>query len=149
MKIFVANQNRTADLGAVIRQAVQTRQRGAQVPLLDPPALSALALARARSEAEYLKELLRLMPYRSAVNTLDFDIPRQPGVWGWIMSRLKAFFWKLLRYQHDRILFRQNLINETGVSALEYESALRQKNIAELDQRLRRLEALAQLETSS
>ena len=142
MKIFVANKDRTADLGADIRAAAQVLMRGGEreVPAQLPPDLSALSLTRGKSDADYLANLIRLIRYRDAVDTLDFDIPRKPGLAGLIMSRIKAFLWKLLRYQHDRIAFRQNLINTQLTSGLAFEVAARQKEIAELKRRVTELE---------
>ncbi len=143
MKILVANKDRTDDLGADIQKSAQVRMRGGEreVPAQIAPDISALSLARPKSEADYLNNLIRLIRYRDAVDTHDFAIPRQPGMSGLILSRLKSFLWKLLRYQHNRIAFRQNLINGLCTSALEFEIACRRKAVADLDQRLQRLES--------
>lgn len=142
MKIFVANKDRTDDLGAAIRASAQVRMRGREreMPAQLPPEISALALAQAKSDAEYLDHLIRLISYRDAVDTLDFNIPRKSGLAGLIIARIKAFLWNFLRYQHDRIAFRQNLINTQLTGAMTFEVAARQKEIAELNQRLKRLE---------
>lgn len=143
MKLSIAGQDRTQDLGPALRQQAATMARGddRHQPARIPVNISALALAQTKSDAEYLDHFIRLIRYRDAVDTLDFEIPRKPGVIGLGLARFKAFLWKLLRYQHDRITFRQNLINGLYSSALEYEVALRQKAVADLDQRLQRLEA--------
>lgn len=143
MKILVANKDRTEDLGADIRKSAQVRMRGGEreVPDRIAPDISALSLARPKSEADYLNNLIRLIRYRDAVDTHDFAIPRKSGLSGMILIRIKSFLWKLLRYQHNRIAFRQNLINGLCTSALEFEIALRQKTMADLDQRLQRLES--------
>ena len=142
MKLSVAGQDRIQDLGQALHQQAEAMERGPArrklVPL--PPEISALALARAQSDAEYMDHLIRLIRYRDAVDTLDFDIPRKPGLAGLIMTRLKAFLWKLLRYQHDRIAFRQNLINTQLTSALEFEFTQRQKETADLKRRVAELE---------
>ena len=143
MKLSVAGQDRTHDLGRELRQQAEVMKRG-ETNHKPKPALVApdiMPLARAQSEAEYLDQLIGLIRCRNAVDTLDFAIPRKSGVVGWFMTRLKALLWKLLRYQHDRIAFQQNLINALHGSALEYEIALRQKAVADLDQRLKRLES--------
>lgn len=149
MKILVANKDRTNDLGADIQRAARVRMRGKEreVPARIPPEISALSPAQPKSETEYLDNLIRLIRYRDAVGTIDFDIPRRPGLAGLFMTRLKVLFWKLLRYQHDWIVFRQNLINGLHTHALEYELISRRKAMARLDQRLKRLEARFRLET--
>lgn len=143
MKILVANKDRTDDLGADIRQSAQVRMRGGerQVPAQISADISALSLARPKSETDYLNNLIRLIRYRDAVDTHDFAIPRNPGLIGMLLIRLKSFLWKLLRYQHNRIAFRQNLINGLCTSAVEFEITCRQKAVADLDQRLQRLES--------
>ncbi len=142
MKIVVAGRDRTPELGPELRRAAEAMARLAprRQPARIPPELSALALARAGSEADYLAILLRLIRCRDAVSTLDFNIPRHPGPIGLVLARIKAFLWKLLRYQHDRIAFRQHLVNAQLTGALEFEVMARQKEIAELQRRLAELE---------
>jgi len=142
MKISFSGQDRTRDLGQALRRRAAAMEHGPAgrrlAPL--PPEISALALALAQSDAEYLDNLIRLIRYRDGVNTLDFEIPRKPGLAGLIITRLKEFLWKLLRYQHDRIAFRQNLINTQLTSALEFEHARRQAETDDLKRRLAELE---------
>ncbi|MFA5042686.1 MAG: hypothetical protein WC381_07295 [Kiritimatiellia bacterium] len=142
MKLSVAGQDRTQDLGIDLRRRAEAMKRspaGRKLAPL-PPEIGALALARAGSDAEYMERLIRLIGYRDAVDTLDFDIPRKPGLTSLIMPRLKAFLWKLLRYQHDRIVFRQNLINTQLTSALEFEFAQRRRETDDLKRRVAELE---------
>lgn len=144
MKIIVANRDRTADLGAEIRTAAANRQQNPDcrvIPATIVPEISALALQAAKSESAYLSEFIRLLRYRDNVDTLRFMIPRKPGFQGAMMTKLKEFLWKLLRYQHDRITFRQNMINSLHTTALECELAAREKDVSELRKRLAELEA--------
>ncbi|MBI3986938.1 MAG: hypothetical protein HY343_08470 [Lentisphaerae bacterium] len=120
MKIQVAGKDCGAELGALIRERAAGRDPEAVADI--PGDINVLRLARARTETDYLTELIRLTRYRDGVNTLDFDIPRKPGLMGLFMAGLRAFLWKLLRYQHDRIAFRQNLINYQFSSVLEFEA---------------------------
>lgn len=143
MKISVAGQDRTHDLGRELCRQAEVMQ-GGEANHKPKPSLVApdiMPLARSQSEEEYLDQLIGLIRSRNAVVTRDFDIPRKSGVVGLCLARLKALLWKLLRYQHDRIAFQQNRINALQGSALEYEIALRQKAVADLDQRLKRLES--------
>jgi len=142
MKISIAGQDRTRDLGQALHQQAEAMTHGAASRKLSPlpPEINALALTQAKSDAEYMDHLIRLIRYRDAVGPLDFDIPRKPGLAGLILTRLKAFLWKLLRYQHERIAFRQNLINTQLTSALEFEFTQRQKETADLKRRLAELE---------
>lgn len=142
MKLSIAGRDRTQDLGPALRRQAEIMARGddRHQPARIAADISALALARAKSDAEYMDHLIRLIRYRDAVDTPDFDIPRKPGLAGLIMARFKAFLWKLLRYQHDRIAFRQNLINTQLTSALEFEFTQRQKEMADLKRRVAELE---------
>lgn len=142
MKLSIAGQDRTHDLGRELRQQAEVMEREASnhkpKPALVAPDI--MPLARAQSEAEYLDQLIGLIRSRNAVDTLDFAIPRKPGAVGLFIARLKALLWKLLRYQHDRIAFQQNLINAHLTSALEFEVIQRQKETADLKRRIIELE---------
>ena len=142
MKLSVAGQDRTHDLGRELRRQAAVMERG-ETNHKPKPSLVApdiIPLARAQSEVEYLDQLVGLIRCRNAVDTLDFAIPRKPGVVGRCMTRLKALLWKLLRYQHDRIAFQQNLINAHLTNALEFEVTQRQKETADLKRRVAELE---------
>lgn len=144
MKILVAGQDRTHDLGAEIqkRAADLKKRKGRAAPPKISSEIGALALHKANSDADYLNHFIRLLRYRDAFDTYDFDIPRKPGLFGAIMARVKGVLWKLLRYQHDRIAFRQNLINGLFTSAIEFEAAERKRKDNELGARLDKAEAL-------
>ncbi len=139
MKIIVAKEDRTSDLGAEIQQSAAARRQG-RVPEIITQELSALNLLKAESEHDYLRDYIRLLRYRDAFNTFDFDIPRKPGLVGLVMAKLKMFCWKFLRFQSDRIAFKQNLINGMLTNALECEMALRDREVAELKRRIAVLE---------
>ncbi len=139
MKILVNNADRTAELEARMREGMRThttRKPPAEVPM----EISALALREARDEAAYHDTLLRLLRYRDNVDTLPFDIPHRGGWRGKLMVAAKRRLWSLLRYQHDRMTFRQNLINSLYSSALEFERARRKHDIARLEARIAELE---------
>ena len=142
MKLSVAGRDRTHDLGRELRRQAGVMERGEanHKPKSALVAPEIMPLARAQSEAEYLDQLIGLIRCRNAVDTLDFAIPRKPGVVGLFMTKLKARLWKLLRYQHDRIAFQQNLINIQLTSALEFEVTQRQKETADLKRRVAELE---------
>jgi len=141
MKITVANQDRTADLGAALQASARARRQSGPQPIILPPEISALALRDAASDADYLAILIRLMRRREDSDTRDFDVPRRAGRAGALLAAVKKALWKLLRYQHDRMAFQQNLFNELTVSALEYEAARRQQEHEELIRRVAELEA--------
>jgi len=144
MKIIIAGQDCTKELGGEIWQkaAELKKMTGRAAPPKVSAEIGALALHKAVSDADYLSHFVRLLRYRDAFDTYDFDIPRKPGMVGSLMARIKKALWKLLRYQHDRIAFRQNLINGLFTSAVEFEMAERKRTDDELAGRLDKIEAL-------
>lgn len=144
MKITIAGQDCTKELGGEIwqRAAALKKIKGHAASLKISAEIGALALHKAASDADYLNHFVRLLRYRDAFDTYDFDIPRKPGVAGAMMARIKKVLWKLLRYQHDRIAFRQNLINGLFTSAVEFEMTERKRTDDELGRRLDKAESL-------
>jgi hypothetical protein len=144
MKIIIAGQDCTEELGGEVqRKAVELKKlKGRAAPPRVSAEIGALALHKSLSDADYLDHFVRLLRYRDAFDTYDFDIPRRPGSAGAIMAKIKKVLWKLLRYQHDRIAFRQNLINGLFTSAVEFEVTERKRKAAEIDRRLDNLEEL-------
>jgi len=143
MKILIAGHDCTKQLGGEIwqRAAELKKLKGRAAPPKVSAEIGALALHKSVSDADYLNHFVRLLRYRDAFDTYAFDIPRRPGLSGAIMARVKKALWKLLRYQHDRIAFRQNLINGLFTSAVEFEMAERKKTDDELSVRLNKAEA--------
>lgn len=119
MNITVAGRDRTADLGAAITAAAVEREKDPRCAFL-PQRESALSLGGTGNVGEYLDCMVRLIRAKNHVLTLDFDLPRRRGLIGAIQAWFRRLAWRLLRYQHDRITFRQNLINSQLVSALEF-----------------------------
>ncbi len=131
MKIVVAGTDRTAEWAPRIEAEVARMSAQGECVFL-PPALSALRLREARTESEYLGLLTELARRRHHIDTLGFRAPRRPGAVGIIMGRVRAFLWRLLRYQHDRMAYRQNLVNSHLMALVELQGA----EIAELRRRL-------------
>ncbi len=142
MKIMVAGQDLTGDLGPELkRRAGQMACGGtSRQPAVFPETLNIEALARTRTEEAYLTELMRLLRCREGVDTHPYAMPCRPGWRGKFMVVVRKALWKLLRYQHDRMTFRQNLVNSQLTSALEFEMDQRRRETADLRQRLDDLE---------
>ena len=139
MKLILNGQDRSADLGAALAAAARQRPAG-QKPYAIAEAINALRLQGTANEAGYADELLRLLRYRDNVDTLPFDVPHKRSRMGALTAKFKGMLWKLLRYQHDRITGRQNLINHLYSSALECEHRQRAQEIRDLQRRLAALE---------
>ena len=143
MYLNIAGKDRSIDIGASLtRQAA--RHQGALSPW--SPRDSALSLKESRNDADYLERFCKLMRLRYALSTETFPIPARPGTAGTLLRKLKGMLWKLLRYQHDRMAFQQNSINEMVVSSIDFEQAASQRKLNSLEHRIRTLEAeLAEL----
>lgn len=139
MNLIIAGEKRD-DLLAEISREASVLQEDSRRPVTVSSEIGASALTGLETENCYHEHFLRLLRYRDAVDTLDFGIPRKPGFIGWWLSRLKQVLWRLLRHQHDRLAFRQNLINGLFTEALENEHRLRMRETSELRQRLEELE---------
>ncbi len=138
MYLGIAGQDRSSDIGADLTRRA-ARHKGALSPWA--PQDSALSLKDSRDPDDYLARTCRLLRLRYALSTEPFPILGKPGATGTFLCRVKGFLWKLLRYQHDRMAFQQNSINELVISTLDLQRATSQQAIATLEQRIRTLEA--------
>lgn len=129
MKIIISGKDRTGDVGAQIVEDAARRAKDPRCAFL-PWSTSALSLRDEKCAPDYLDRFLLLLRSKTHVGTLAFDIPRRPGLMGHIQGAARAFLWRVLRYQHDRLAFRQNVINTQLASALEFERA-ESKKLAE------------------
>ncbi len=134
MRLTIAGQDRSSDIGATLER--QARRHQGTLSRWSPGD-SALSLKHSRNTLDYLNRYARLMRLRYAVSTESFPVPGKPGAAGSLLRKLKGFLWKLLRYQHDRMAFQQNSINELVISAADFQQA----RIADLEQRILQLEA--------
>ncbi|MBU0715910.1 MAG: hypothetical protein KJ964_11190 [Verrucomicrobia bacterium] len=140
MRVFIASQDRTETVGMQIRENARRRATGGGPRFLSPEH-SAIALKAAHDQADYLRIYSRLIGMRHGIQTESFAIPRKAGWVGTIVTRIKEFLWKFLRYQHDRIVWQQNLVNELVIAGLEFEREEYRIEIARLAERVARLEA--------
>lgn len=139
MKITVAGEDRSGDLGrALVEEAARLQAAGSSGSLA--PEHSALSLKESADRDDYLRRFIGLLRLRHGVRTTDYYIPRGPGLRGKAAVALKTVLWKLLRYQHDRISFQQNLINELAIDALEFQQGRLDRELADLKQRIDGLE---------
>ena len=138
MKLSVAGKDRTADLGPEIAAEAARLKASASIGTLAPEH-TALRLKRSKDLDDYVYHFIELLRMRHGVRTADYYIPRGPGLRGKVAVAVKTFLWKLLRYQHDRMSFQQNLVNELAIDALEFQPRLG-RELAELDRRVARLE---------
>lgn len=139
MNIWVNGADQTERLKPAITQSLDARNVS-DGPDDFPADISALSLAAAQNESDYLTRLITLLRMRENIHTGDFHIPRRAGRRGNIIVRVKQWLWRLLRYQHDRMSFSQNQVNSMLAGALEFEIHQRQKAMAKLEKRIAELE---------
>ena len=139
MNIQVAGRDRTADLGPdIAAEAAQLKATRSIAALA--PEHSAQVLKNAADGDDYLHRFVGLLRLRHGVRTAEYYIPRRPGWQGRISLAVKTLLWKLLRYQHDRTAFQQNLINELNSQALERQNAVLTQEIERLRRRVEQFE---------
>jgi hypothetical protein len=135
----VAGKDRSGDLGRAVAADAARLQASGDVGALSPEH-SALVLKAAADRADYLRRYVDLLRQRHGVRTADFYVPRRPGWVGWVAGSVKPLLWKLLRYQHDRIAFQQNAVNELAIDALEFQREELERDLADLKRRMAALE---------
>ena len=133
MKIVIANRDRTAELEPALRAEADRRLADPGHVQL-PPELHALSLREARDEADFLERWSAQVRRKSHVDTLKFDIPRRPGALGSLFQRVRVVLWKALRYQHNRVVSLQNLVNSHLVATLEFQADEIRRLRARLDE---------------
>ena len=139
MNLSVAGKDRSGDLGRAVAADAARLQASGDVGALSPEH-SALVLKAAADRADYLRRYVDLLRQRHGVRTADFYVPRRPGWVGWVAGSVKTLLWKLLRYQHDRIAFQQNAVNELAIDALEFQRDETERELADLKRRVAALE---------
>lgn len=135
LKLQVAGKDRSGDLGREIAGTAAARPDcglGRQIS----HEMDVLELRTADGSEEYLDRHVKTLRVRNQVDPSAFE---GPGACG-LMNRVRRFLWRLLRYQHDWVSFRQNSINVQLSYELEFEKEERKKQVAELEKRIRELE---------
>ena len=138
-KVTIAGTDRTDELRRSFSPELQRMAATGRFLSL-PAEVNALRLCDARDARDMARTFVSLLRHRNHVDTRAFEIPRRPGLRGATMRLLKGGLWRLLRYQHDRIAFRQNLINSHVTSALEFQHEIFDRDIRRLQERVQALE---------
>jgi hypothetical protein len=139
MKLILNGKDRTADIGARVVEEAARLKAGGSIGALSPEH-TALRLMEYPSRDDYQRRFIDLLNMRHGVRTADYYIPRGPGLRGRMAVALKAFLWKLLRYQHDRISHQQNLINELSINAQAFQRDRMEQELKALKDRIEILE---------
>lgn len=140
MKIIIADRDRTEEWGPALR-AEADRRMADPVHVALPPALQAQSLRQAGREAVFLDQWTDLVRRKCHVDTLKFDIARSPGTVGGLLQRARQVLWRVLRYQHDRVISRQNQVNSYLLAAVEFQNEEIRRLRAQVETLERRSEA--------
>jgi hypothetical protein len=140
LRVSVAGRDRTADLGCeVVREAARRRHEWLERQLADEK--DVLALKSAPSAAAFQSRHLDVLRSRWMIDTGRFSTPSGPGFLGALVLQARFFLWRIFRYQHDWVSFRQNAVNAQLFYALLFECEERTRQVRELEARVRDLEA--------
>ena len=139
MKISIAGKDGGEGLAGRLAAGVDALRRHPDAPEFLPMDYSALRLRDAGTEAEYLRRLLDLVRRRAELSTMPVPVPHGRGFLRTALARVRCFLWRLLRYQHDRMAFQQNIINTQITAALEFLRAEQTREIEELRGRVEEL----------
>ena len=119
MKIIIANKDRSTELGPGLKAGADARMADPQfVPL--PWLLNALSLHDAKNESEFLERWAELARRKGNVD-LRLNLPVPLGLIDRMKRLVRGFVWRVLRYQHERVAFRQNLVNSQVAATLEFQ----------------------------
>ncbi|HMP72944.1 MAG TPA: hypothetical protein PKE55_06720 [Kiritimatiellia bacterium] len=130
-QVWIAGGEAFADVGGEV-SARADRVRGDERLKPLPPELHARYLAGSQDEGEYARRLFELVRRKAHVDTLGFEPPHRNSWLGRILGRLRGVVWRGLRYQHERMAFRQNLVNSHLLGVIEANHAALVKEVAEL-----------------
>ena len=139
MNLTIAGKDRSGDLGRDVAAEAWRLQASGTIGALSPEH-SALVLKASADRANYLCRYVDLLRLRHGIRTVDYYIPRASGLRGRASAAVKAVLWKLLRYQHDRMAFQQNAVNELAIDALEFQRDETERELTDLKRRVAALE---------
>ncbi len=141
MFVQAGGKDLSAELGPVLRERARALREHEHAPRELDEVCAARSLCRAESDAEFLDRFVALLWHKTGVSTQAYYIPRRPGPLGTLMAAGRRLLWKLLRYQHDRIAWQQNMINTQLTMALELVHTSTAQELAQLRRRVAELEA--------
>lgn len=107
-RVVVAGEDLGTELLASFQPHLEAMIASRDVVFL-PEHQSALHLKQCRNQREFLRCFLEMMRLRQHVDT--HVLPLAPGrtFVGRVLVKVRKFLWRVLKYQHDRMAFRQNL----------------------------------------
>ena len=137
--IACGGRDESADLGDQVRKEVD-RMQALQRCAFIPSHISALRLREAPCETAFDLTFADLLRYRQHVDTRASALEARPGWRGFLSTTIRRVLWRLMRFQHERLFFRQNLINSHVAALLEMQGRHQAEAMAEMSARLETLE---------
>lgn len=147
IKITVAGVDKTAYLNDTLAQASSERRKKLAARGRDDIAdlierqEHILALRDCVSEREFLKQLFWLMQTAPQTHTGAFDVPGHRGWTGRMLIFARKCLWRIFRYQHDRMAFQQNAVNQQLTSAIRYLEHLHTREMEEASLQIKDISA--------
>lgn len=136
MKILVGGEDRTDVVGEMVTKGVGRLHRHPDAPEFVHPDYSALTLRDAEDTSAYLHRLIDLIRKRSELSTIPARVSHGQGIVTTIKASIRWLMWRVLRYQHDRMAFQQNIVNTQMTSALEFLLEEQSRELSELRARI-------------
>ena len=140
MKIWINGNDESDTLGKDLTEKAATLAHEAYANL-SQGASEILSLRSAESNAEYLDRYVNVVRKRGGVDPALYSQPRTPSLKGTISYTIRMFLWRILRYQHFWMAFHQNDINAMHAKVLDFEHQEHNRQISELEGRMKQLEA--------
>lgn len=142
MKITINDIDRTAEMGDALAIQAEQLRRGQhpELPVELPENISPHYLAGATDEADFTNRFISLIRLRNAVGMHNWRPHPQRGLLGRLKTVIQALIWRLGRPRDERIIFRQNIINDQLTAAIAYEQEVRQREIEWLRRKVAALE---------
>ncbi len=138
--IWIAGQEASDELRAEFHRK-QEAMRASGLFYFGPREASALRMASAGDDSEWLALWMQILPQRAGIALDGFTIAAQPGFRGRVLQRVRSLLWRVFRYQHERVAYRQNLVNAHMVTAIRFHYLQMVNECAELRGRIEQLEA--------
>ena len=139
VKLSIAGRDRSVDLAEELVAQAERRSNPDLTEKIEKEK-DILCLKESGGAEDYQDRHLFLMRSRNCVDTEDFQLSSGRGLIGVLLRFVRRVFWKISRWQCDEMAFRQNAVNAQMTYQFEFERDARRKQIADLSERVEKLE---------
>lgn len=139
--VTVAGKDRSAGLGrSIISEAESLDDPVLQKCLADSAVI--LELNREKQEDDFAKKYMEVFHPRTQLDLGKCKLPdsSNAGIAQRPIAAVRKIVWRLLRFVFEWVIFKQNVVNEQQVIALEHEIILRKRENEGLRKRIEKLE---------